>query len=334
MKPAQHLRTRIPFPAPGGRSGRQGFTMVEIALCLGVIAIALVAIIGVLPTGLRVQQENRQDTVLAQDGMQLLEAIRSGRSVDDPLDPVRTRSPEWPNGLDYLTNHIVAIAITNSADGNLIFVNPFLSRPDEALPFGRVRSQGGIATTYRRDLTNGLHMVGLLGRQQLEVRGGELITNYVAALVRSLSGAALEKRPQDPALDIAFTYLLTSEVRPYGQVADEWINFLAPALTDQEIAERKRRFLFAVNQGGNLSELRLALSATAVLDPNFSEVRLILTGPVHPMRRDGQMRWETRGVPRAFRTVIGGRQFSYEVQDDDQFIVSYFLPGAYRRMVP
>src|SRR6185503_19757012 len=40
------------------------FTMVEIAISLGVIAIALVAILGVLPTGVRVQRDNREDTIL------------------------------------------------------------------------------------------------------------------------------------------------------------------------------------------------------------------------------------------------------------------------------
>lgn len=61
------------------RAGRRrGFTLVEIALCIGIIGFALVAIIGVLPAGLRVQQENREDTLINQDAQYLLEAIRSG----------------------------------------------------------------------------------------------------------------------------------------------------------------------------------------------------------------------------------------------------------------
>ncbi|MBI2947111.1 MAG: type II secretion system protein, partial [Verrucomicrobia bacterium] len=55
-----------------------GFTMVEIALSLAIIAFALVAIIGVLPAGVKVQQENREETVINQDGLYLLEAIRTG----------------------------------------------------------------------------------------------------------------------------------------------------------------------------------------------------------------------------------------------------------------
>ena len=68
--------------------------MVEVALSLGVIAIALVAIIGIMPTGLRVQQENRQDTILNQDGTWLLETLRSGREAYDRTNPVRTRSAD------------------------------------------------------------------------------------------------------------------------------------------------------------------------------------------------------------------------------------------------
>src|SRR3954447_15585413 len=61
-----------------------GFTMIEIALSLGIVAFALIAIIGVLPSGMKVQRENREETIINQDGAYLLEAIRSGsRGVDD-----------------------------------------------------------------------------------------------------------------------------------------------------------------------------------------------------------------------------------------------------------
>lgn len=52
--------------------------MIEIAICLGIIGFALVAIIGVLPTGLKVQRDNREETIVNQDAQVLIEAIRSG----------------------------------------------------------------------------------------------------------------------------------------------------------------------------------------------------------------------------------------------------------------
>jgi len=63
---------------PTGRAGRRGaaFTLIEIALSIAIVAFALVAIIGILPTGLEVQRENREDTIINGDGPLLIEAIR------------------------------------------------------------------------------------------------------------------------------------------------------------------------------------------------------------------------------------------------------------------
>lgn len=63
----------------------RGFNMVEIAICLGVIAIALVAIIGVMPTGMRVTQDNREETVIDQDARYFMQAIRLGAAGDAQL---------------------------------------------------------------------------------------------------------------------------------------------------------------------------------------------------------------------------------------------------------
>lgn len=70
--------------------------MVEIAICLAVIGFALVAIIGILPTGMQVQRDNREDTIINQDGTYFMEAIRSGAQ-----------------GLNELTNYVEEIIHTN-----------------------------------------------------------------------------------------------------------------------------------------------------------------------------------------------------------------------------
>jgi type II secretory pathway pseudopilin PulG len=57
---------------------RAAFTMAEIAISLGVIAFALIAIIGVLPAGLQTQRDNREETIVVEDARVLIEAIRSG----------------------------------------------------------------------------------------------------------------------------------------------------------------------------------------------------------------------------------------------------------------
>ena len=58
--------------------------MIEIAISLAIIGIALVAIIGVLPLGVNVQKDNREETIINQDATVLVEAIRNGaRGADD-----------------------------------------------------------------------------------------------------------------------------------------------------------------------------------------------------------------------------------------------------------
>src|ERR1022692_2866450 len=83
----------------------RAFTMVEIAISLAIIGIALVAILGVLPIGLRMQRDNREQTVINHDATIFMEAIRGGA-----------------RGLDDLTNYVYAI--TNywtrfNANGNV-----------------------------------------------------------------------------------------------------------------------------------------------------------------------------------------------------------------------
>ena len=78
-----------------GRPSAAAFTMVEIAISLAIIGIALVAIIGVLPLGMNVQRDNREATVINQDASVFLEAIRNGSL-----------------GLNDLTNYV--FDITNS----------------------------------------------------------------------------------------------------------------------------------------------------------------------------------------------------------------------------
>ena len=84
------------------RQRRRAFTMVEIALSLAVVGFALVAIIGVLPTGMTVQKDNREDTLIAQEGRFWLQAIKSGA-----------------RGIEDLPKYVEQITVTNA--GNRLF---------------------------------------------------------------------------------------------------------------------------------------------------------------------------------------------------------------------
>jgi Flp pilus assembly pilin Flp len=108
-----------PFTPTPRSARRQGFTMVEIALCIGIIGFALVAIIGVLPTGIRVQQENREDTLINQDAQYLVEAIRSGvtgtfsNDLTNRVDEIRfgTTNHVLGNGPDQFSSGFEIVGI-------------------------------------------------------------------------------------------------------------------------------------------------------------------------------------------------------------------------------
>jgi hypothetical protein len=108
--------------------------MIEIAIAIGVIAFALVAIIGVLPFGLNVQKETHQDTIISQDGPFLLEAIRNG-GVAGP-SPGNT-------SLDFLTNYIEQINGSNAPNSGKGILG-LLSTP-KTVTTVRMRSLSGSA---------------------------------------------------------------------------------------------------------------------------------------------------------------------------------------------
>src|SRR2546421_8515006 len=83
-------------PLSGRQAAKGAFTIIEIAICLAVIGFALVAIIGILPTGMNVQRDNRQETIINQDVSVLMNALRNGE-----------------RGMDDLTNYV--LSITNYA---------------------------------------------------------------------------------------------------------------------------------------------------------------------------------------------------------------------------
>lgn len=190
-----HIQSRhfsIDHRGPARSSRRcddaSGFTMVEVALSIAIVAFAMVAIIGIMPTGFEAQRLNREETIINQDGTYLMEAIRGGALE-----------------LDSLTNFVDSIVISNHT-GNIrsVGISEGVNRFRRAVP-----------------LVNGHFIIGMLSTPHLEVvdvrRNGAIIysTNEVAALVRAMSGSAGE-RFQDPDFqENSFSYLLSSKIVPY-----------------------------------------------------------------------------------------------------------------------
>ncbi len=207
------------------RQFRAAFTMVEIAICLAIIGIALVAIIGVLPIGMRAQRDNREKTIINQDSTVFMNAIRNGaRSADD------------------LTNYVYAI--TNY---------------QTQYPPGTVTTPMGYGSGY---LTNGASIVGLLSTPEYtdanfapvpgSPSGG--YSNHIVAYVRSISGPAVEKPPQDnPILQQdSFSYhLVCGSVPVQLQIQTNGLAYAASLQAN--LYELRLTFLWPQLPNGNLS---------------------------------------------------------------------------------
>jgi prepilin-type N-terminal cleavage/methylation domain-containing protein len=177
------------FPWRSWRLGglNSGFTMVEIAISLAVIGIALVAIIGVLPIGMNTQRDNREETIINQDATVLMEAIRGGA-----------------RGMDDLTNYVYAI--TNY--WTLFNVNGSVNNSGVNGYTYTAASAYGASVPFM-ELTNGANIVGLLSTPEFTTNSsGNFLpistlfsnngySNHIVAYVRSISGPAVEKPPQD-----------------------------------------------------------------------------------------------------------------------------------------
>src|ERR1035437_4208425 len=210
----QTQASRFTFHVPRltARPSSRAFTMIEIAISLAVIGFALVAILGVLPLGMNVQKENREETIINQDATVFLSALRNGAQ-----------------GMDDLTNYILAIT-------NYQAIYKHLHGPpsDRNTNWYTLTSSGpspGFA------LNSGSRIVGLLSTPKyIPLASGFLYSNYVVAAVRSLSGPVSDKFPQTNAAlqDLAFSYRLISEVVTFGTTFynQNWSNPMSPNLSN------------------------------------------------------------------------------------------------------
>ncbi len=171
--------------------------MVEIALALGVIAFALVAIIGVLPVGMSVQKDNRESTLINFDANYLMNAITSG-SI----------------GSDELTNNVIQITMTNylyhviPATGKIVLDSTDWVVYSTNGTTGSKVSGGPV-------LTNGLNIVALLSTPKYLQSGNSFYSNYVYADIRGVTASLSDLGTSPDARNFAFTYRVFPEVVPY-----------------------------------------------------------------------------------------------------------------------
>ncbi len=138
---------------------------------------ALAAIIGVLPTGMHVQKSNRDDTLINQEGLMMLEAIRSGTM-----------------NFTTLTNMVddVAVYCTNSKGAPMAYTNITLNSPAQIM---------------------GLLSIPVGGLYQANKAGPSMYATQVVAKVRVKTGTLAQQGTNRDARDFAFSYLLQPEIR-------------------------------------------------------------------------------------------------------------------------
>jgi type II secretory pathway pseudopilin PulG len=241
--------------------------MIEIAISLAVIGFALVAIIGILPTGMNVQKENRQETIINQDAYMFLEAIRNGG-----------------RGFDDLTNYVVAVTnywTTYSAAGKPAFHT-------NAYTYFGAWTDGGLTGDW---ITNGLRIVGLLSTPRYVDTSGKAMSfrsNYIVAYVRSMSGVASEKFPQTNSSmqELAFSYRLMPEIAPYCYFEPVWTNWSQATAPDlykvpvnvAEINARSNYWRLAQTVQTNLCDFRLTFRWPAFPSGKVGNDRQIFRG--------------------------------------------------------
>jgi prepilin-type N-terminal cleavage/methylation domain-containing protein len=242
-----HLNQDVMRPGRG-RAAQAGFTMIEIAICLAIIGVALVAIIGVLPLGMNMQRDNGQETVINQDASIFLEAIRNGSLAQDDL-----------------TNYVYAI--TNFS----VYYTAARGKPTEQ-------------TYGTTSFPNGAAIVGMLSTPQFVsaanfwpipnvYNGG--ISNHIVAYVRSISGSAIEKPPQDNDIlrEDTFSYHVYCVNEPMAVNT----NVLRPGAFEYQMAnnlhELRLRFLYPVLPNGKVGAFHLTyrtlVSGRVVMQTNF-----------------------------------------------------------------
>ena len=241
----------------GIRPSERAFTMIEIALCLAIVSFALLVIIGVLPRGMHTQRQTREETIISQDASMLLEAIRNGS-----------------RGLDDLTNNIYLI--TNYW---AFYDNKGNSKPGKN---GYTWDGSTIPNNWPggsafMPITNGLRIIGLLSTPEYMDANSQPInnlanggySNHIYAYVRSFSGLAAEKPPQNNQImrEDTFSYRILCVNAPMAVDANSVSNHSSVfSAYDYQLAGnlRELRLLFLWPQlpNGNVGDFRQSFRAS------------------------------------------------------------------------
>jgi uncharacterized protein (TIGR02598 family) len=187
-------------PLRAGRRPERAFTLVEIVLSLAIVAIALVAIIGVLPIGLNVQTDNQEESIISAEAAIWMEAFRNGAQgmeylVQDDAD-----------GNDFYIDEVKVVEVTRVRNASDPLATAY---PDDAVSARR--------TNFFNNFTSASNLIGVLSRPKYpqnyaSLPGGTAYQSWNTYVdTRALNGNMADLSAD---MDFAFKYRLTPELVP------------------------------------------------------------------------------------------------------------------------
>jgi len=248
-----------------------GFTMMEIAISLAVIGIALVAIIGVLPFGMNVQRDNRQETIINQDASILIEDIRNGAIGGNDLT----------NYVFSITNYWMRFSPSGGVNKGGGAAMNWYNYSGSSVPSSYAIS----SQANSQPLTNNANIIGVLSTPEFITLDGDATnnlwsggySNHIVASVYSISGLAAQKPPQDNSIMLqdSFAYRLYVVNAPLA---------------------------FDTNNVADLSQTNgYPRDFADQMNADLHELRLTFLYPLLPAGRIGS------GQPKTFRTLVAGQ---------------------------
>ena len=217
-----------------------GFSIAEVMLAIGVVAFGLVAVLGVLPAGLTVQKDNREETIIRYDAQYWMTALRAGMQptdalhqvewvelqVDDGAGPVVYRAhrprlggdgagPEWRDLPSLFRGHLKQASWPTDVIG-------WMSIPDNGTAIGSVKK------TARVRAMNGQLFDRIYGRKVLVATRQEFVSEGSTAF-HPLPGG-----------EFAFSYLLETHIAPDPANVNLWritLTFKWPVLDDPSLKD-------------------------------------------------------------------------------------------------
>ena len=239
------------------RHPQRAFTLVEIAICLGIIGVALVAIIGILPIGMHTQRDSREETIVGQDASVLFEAVRSGS-----------------RGADDLTNYVYAIV--NTGTNSIGYTNSLATRVGFKTSWFAPKVDPG---NWHNVLTNGANIIGLMSTPEFidgrydptnNPSPAFSASNHIVAYVSAMSGVVSEKPPQDNDIlrQDAFGYRVYCVNAPvavdtnnFSYATNNFVRIYADKLARNQ-HELRMTFLWPLLPSGNTGNGRQTFRAT------------------------------------------------------------------------